>query len=841
MDKTDLVKAVANLFELTGHRVQTSVKVNHREIDVVAEELNTLLRKTILIECADYSVPVGIDKLQTDLLKLRSAQEVMRDRAVIMHVSAIGYTPEASGYAQDQGISISTIDSLTVRLINFDQYVESVQSEPIRAIIQAEYQPTKIHFDGQPKEQTPAPQFLDSWLSSDRPWLTIIGDYGVGKSWALRMFLYRLIDRYKENPLTSPLPLFVPLQRFTKAFDFQNLILRTFQLHNLSGIHYSAFEYLAHRGRIVFLFDSFDEMAQSLSRETLRENLRELLDGARGCRSIMTSRPTYFESRAERLTLVERGGISEWHPLDRKDFEARTATSRALTQSLSTAQFARLNDLSAVQRKKLFGIVLGSNPAAHKQLNDLYLRFQELETISQRAVIARLLTTVAETLAMGAKVKTIEGYPLIPDELVHLNQAKIFEIVVYNLLLRDSNVGFLTASERLSFLRQFAVFLQRPEQEFFAEPDTIRGLVSSVFSSQLRRTDAPQQQLENYSRTCRRHSGLTTESQFNDTSGNIDSPVDEEDTDSKVGFSHNSLREYLAADALADFVRNGTDYPDLPDMVTTELIGDFFVGIAEYQSDLVDLLAEAYRTSSHPRIKQSLFKVISRFIAKDRGMVTRLLGDPPKFYLLDLSNFDLSGLDLRRAHFSSCEMFDTDLRKSDLRQSTFDGSLIFRVQLDDAMIQGANFVGSELESIYVLDRFDKRTSGVFSGKDARQWLFSNGALVSPTEDLNTLLGKPWYEAAREVTRTLERRMAGTHQDVSLVKGTQAEQREFARSFVDFLISKKILLKASKSKTGPGWVLKVSHAHRKMVSDFSQHGQIAPEIKPFFDHYLDKET
>jgi len=224
MDKTSLVKAVANLFELTGHRVQTSVKVNHREIDVVAEELNTLLRKTVLIECADYSAPVGVDKLQTDLLKLRSAQETMRDRAVVMHVSSIGYTPEASGYAQDQGIAISTIDSLTARLVNFDQYVESILREPIKSVITAEYQPTKIHFDGQPKDLIPAPEFLDSWLSGDRPWLTLIGDYGVGKSWALRMFLYRLIERYTLDPTTSPLPLFVPLQRFTKAFDFQNLI-----------------------------------------------------------------------------------------------------------------------------------------------------------------------------------------------------------------------------------------------------------------------------------------------------------------------------------------------------------------------------------------------------------------------------------------------------------------------------------------------------------------------------------------------------------------------------------------------------------------------------------------
>ena len=38
MDKTRLVSTVANLFQLTGHRVSTSVKINHREIDVVAEE-----------------------------------------------------------------------------------------------------------------------------------------------------------------------------------------------------------------------------------------------------------------------------------------------------------------------------------------------------------------------------------------------------------------------------------------------------------------------------------------------------------------------------------------------------------------------------------------------------------------------------------------------------------------------------------------------------------------------------------------------------------------------------------------------------------------------------------
>ncbi len=840
MDKTRLVKEVAHLFELTGHRVQTSVTINHREIDVVAEELTGLLRKTILIECADYEQTVGVDKLQEDLRKLRSAQENLRDRAVIMHVSRRGYSPAASGYANENGIAISTIEALSARLVNFDPYVQAVENEQIRKVIQAEYQPTRIHFDEHPRDSKPALNFLDAWLSEGGSWLTLIGDYGVGKSWTLKRFLYELMDRYKESPTAAPLPLFVPLQRFCKAFGFDTLILGTFQIYGLTGIHYPAFEYLARNGRVVFLFDSFDEMAQVLSRDVLRENLSELLTGAHGCRAIMSSRPTYFESRAERLVVVEKGGTSQWHALDEVEFERKTAISRAITGQLAEAQFARLNDLTADQRKKLFAIVLGNNPVAHKRLADLFLRFQELETISQRAVIARLLTTVAETLATDQKVMTVDGYPLIPDELKLLNQAKIFEIVVYNLLYRDAHIGVLTSAERLAFLRHFAVFLQRVDRGFFAGPDAIRELVERVFSQRLARTDSPQQQLENFTRICRRHSGLTTERQFLDTSGNIDSPVDEQDTDSRVGFSHNSLREFLAADALVDFIKNETEYPDLSSMVVTPAIGDFVFDVAHYQLDLPGKIAVAYRSTPDPALRQQLFKVISRFVHQDGTMVQSLLGNPPIFDGLDLTTQDLSSLGLRDASFVGCLMFDTDLRQTDLRQAKFDGSIIYNVLLDGAQIGSADFRSAELDSIYVFDQFEKRTSGVYKGKDARQWLFSNGGLVYPDEDLNPLLGRPWYEAAREVTRTLEKRMAGTHQDVALWKGTRTEQRDFARAFVEFLTSQGILFQVKKSDTGPGWVLKVHRKHRSLISDFSQRGVISPELKSFFDRYLGKQ-
>ena len=249
-----------------------------------------------------------------------------------MHVSRNGYTQHASGYAIDKGVEIYTFTSLSHRLVNFDAYIKAVGMDKSREVILHEYQPTRIHFDSERQRNAkPAMDFIIEWLSGPERWLTVLGDYGVGKSWMLKRFLYMSMEKYQANPEHFPLPFFVPLQMFTKAFDYQNLILRTFQLHGLAGVSYVAFEHLVRSGKVLFLFDSFDEMAQHLNRETIRENLKELLVGMTGdSRAIMTSRPTYFESRAERLMAIETNGALVWHPLDRTDLERKVALSRGV-------------------------------------------------------------------------------------------------------------------------------------------------------------------------------------------------------------------------------------------------------------------------------------------------------------------------------------------------------------------------------------------------------------------------------------------------------------------------------------------------------------------------------
>lgn len=229
MDKTDLVKRVANLMRLADHTVQTSVRVNFREIDIVAQERIGLSRKTIFVECADYAGTVGVSKMQDDLGKLRAAQAEHPASSILMHVSRVGYTPEAAGYALAGGVEALTLADLTARLMNFDGYVDAVEADPLRTIIYNEYQATRVHTEGNRKDARPALEYMSAWLKSDSSWLTILGDYGVGKSWMLKRMLYDLVDKYKENPQSEPLPLFVPLQLFTKAIDFESLITTTLQ------------------------------------------------------------------------------------------------------------------------------------------------------------------------------------------------------------------------------------------------------------------------------------------------------------------------------------------------------------------------------------------------------------------------------------------------------------------------------------------------------------------------------------------------------------------------------------------------------------------------------------
>lgn len=153
MDKTELVQKVAQLFRVTEHKVDISIKLEHREIDIIATPLQGLVRAPILVECADYSHTVGVEKIQSDIAKLVAARKSIGQSCVFMHVSTNGHSSEALGMAREESISCYTLQALISNLVNFDPYIDKIENEVVRQVIETEYQPTKMFYDDDPKKK----------------------------------------------------------------------------------------------------------------------------------------------------------------------------------------------------------------------------------------------------------------------------------------------------------------------------------------------------------------------------------------------------------------------------------------------------------------------------------------------------------------------------------------------------------------------------------------------------------------------------------------------------------------------------------------------------------------
>ena len=257
-----------------------------------------------------------------------------------------------------------------------------------------------------------------------------------------------------------------------------------------------------------------------------------------------------------------------------------------------------------------------------------------------------------------------------------------------------------------------------------------------------------------------------------------------------------------------------------------------------YSPELRDKLAEAYRSCPESNMRERLFRLLMGLINRDPKQNVSLLGEPGNLRDLDLSGLDFSGLPLTCANFAGSILPETDLRRADLRKAVFEGAILNHTMLDGANLASAKFVEAEVQSIFVFAEFDSKASMMLEGKRARQWLFSRGAMVKDQSELNPLFGKPWYEAAREVTKTLEHRIAGTHQDSSLAKGTSLKYRGFARDFVKYLRSCGMLQDVKRSRKGSR-VVKVNPDHRQTIREFSEDGTIAEVLQNFFDKYEEK--
>jgi formylglycine-generating enzyme required for sulfatase activity len=376
-----------------------------------------------------------------DLLAYGQAQNL--DRAVLVTHTRV--TPAARDRAAETDglIQAFTLDAFYRELINFEPYVHQLVSDYDGSDLAAYYVDLGCR-TGDGSEIKPMDGYIDAWLDDPaRNHISILGDYGTGKTSFCRQYAAELGRRWLADPDHNRIPILISLRDYAKTMGLQQLI--TDFLVNRYGIHapYEAFVRFNADGKLVLLFDGFDEMAQKVDYQTTVDNFEELAKAVvPGSKVILTCRTPYFRTRkeAERI-FSSRGAEAVAGADDLPDRPLIDLTDRPNFEIVHLLPFDD-GDIRAILRKRF--------PAEWegfwRQIQDTY----NLPELAQRPVLLDMIACSLPELEPGQA----------------LNAAKLYEAYTDLWLKRDEDKGrhLITRDDKRLFMQALALEMLRRQE-----------------------------------------------------------------------------------------------------------------------------------------------------------------------------------------------------------------------------------------------------------------------------------------------------------------------------------------------------------------------------------------
>ncbi|MEU9084421.1 TIR domain-containing protein [Streptomyces sp. NPDC048357] len=159
--------------------------------------------------------------------------------------------------------------------------------------------------DGQERDGL-VEELLELLESDHGRFVLLLGDFGHGKTFALRELARRIPEQ-----LPHLTPLLIPLNTLDRAHSLEGLVAAHLAGHDVDTIDLRALRYMLAQGRVVLLFDGFDELVHRVSYDRAADHLQVLLDAAvDNAKIVVSSRTQHFKSHAQVLTaLGERVGL----------------------------------------------------------------------------------------------------------------------------------------------------------------------------------------------------------------------------------------------------------------------------------------------------------------------------------------------------------------------------------------------------------------------------------------------------------------------------------------------------------------------------------------------------
>ena len=402
-----------------------------------------------------------------------------------------------------------TFDELLDEAADFSRYVTWLEGEVKKRGVDKTYVPlacTKEEIDPVTKQRVAVSRYeaedgwidgyIDLWLDDPaKEHISVLGEFGTGKTWFAFHYAWSILQKYqqaKTRGLQRPrLPLVITLRDYAKALDVENVLAGFFfSQHNLR-INSAVFEQLNRMGKLLIIFDGFDEMAAKVDRQQMINNFWELAKVVvPHSKVILTCRTEHFPEATEGRALLNAelqastanltGETPQFEVLELEkfndeqirqvlSFQAQPAT---VTQVMGNSQL-----LDLARRPVMIELILEALPEIEAgkpvDISRIYLyatcRKMERDIKSERTFTSledKLYFLCELSWEMLATDQMSLNYRLFPDRIRHLFSGEVqeekdldhwhYDMMGQTMLIRNAS-GDYTPAHR-SLLEFFAAF-----------------------------------------------------------------------------------------------------------------------------------------------------------------------------------------------------------------------------------------------------------------------------------------------------------------------------------------------------------------------------------------------
>ena len=554
--------------------------------------------------------------------------------------------------------------------------------------------------------------YVDNWLNErGKMHISLLGEFGTGKTWFCRHYAYRQLERYLINPINERLPLLITLRDYTKATTVQQLIndalLEQYKLP-FFGSAFEVFQEMNRRGKLLLILDGFDEMARQVDYQTVVDNFWELANlVTEKSKVILTSRTEYFHWAKESEKIL--GG---------EEFGRRT-----ILLSPPKFEVLYLEPFNNDQIRQIITLRLGLKDGA--SVAERILDKSNLAEMSRKPVLIELLLAALDEVSTN----------------VLENPTKVYLYATNKLLLRniDTKRTFTTTADKLYFLCELAWEMIK-SGELRIHYTSIPERIKTYFGQRIK----DQHELDTWDFDLRNQTLL-----HRNAAGYYE-------------FAHKSLAEYFVAFKFAaelgclsqDFVQtyyeaDGKCCQILIKQKHIDELANTFGAMA-----LTDERMHAVRNLLHEMIAKDSAKRLWEAINETKGKkseqvkyaggnaATLLWMMRESFVSKNLANTNLAGAnllnaDLTNADLRSAYMVEINLRGCNLTKTNMEGCDLRKGNLVDAILLNANMRNANLTDVLMDDpivneldwSLDDQKLVVNTNVDIRFWNLNTWQLV----------------------------------------------------------------------------------------------------------------